>query len=596
MQPEVSIDFGGFIVQYRAPQKWPANSCKNFKLRGAIIPLMKKFFILMLVLLVVLPPLPGNFEPFAKEVSDLKLIVVAADFSDAQHKKEFSGICDELFSENGQSLNRFFKEASSGTIKVSQGPFLRGGWVRMPKPIIYYAQDNENSFDIRCHEMIDTLIREAVKNGLDFEEYAKSWSQPPCVCIVVSGGCEGYTNFPKDDGFWPHMSMSSVNIDGKTVEFLYVLVCEEQSVNSTASQVMAHEFGHIMGLADLYDYDCGGPFKEGDCGYPVTCFEIMAARHKGLGMSGFHRERMGFLRPVVVGQSGTYDIPPITSNANGSYLIVPIEGTKEYLALEYRKKEGIDAFWGGIPSEGLLVYKIDDSVAYRHRFNSGDENNHYAVEILNPGKTPWHENACYSIESGHTVASPKTDPSTLPFDKNYTKTVTLEVISGLGPALKVRITIIPKENIFFSMDRNWAVTGDLHKTCFKIRMFNKGSSPVVLDCDTQVFGEKTFDLGPDEGKGALLLLSYPKDKLKERVVEKIISVESENQSFTFKVLLRNVYFVMDYNSNGVIEEEDLLKIFSSLNNKEMKYDLDGDGVVGYGDLIVASRYVGIRYK
>ncbi|NLI40714.1 MAG: M6 family metalloprotease domain-containing protein [Caldisericales bacterium] len=557
---------------------------------------MKKFFILMLVLLVVLPPLPGNFEPFAKEVSDLKLIVVAADFSDAQHKKEFSGICDELFSENGQSLNRFFKEASSGTIKVSQGPFLRGGWVRMPKPIIYYAQDNENSFDIRCHEMIDTLIREAVKNGLDFEEYAKSWSQPPCVCIVVSGGCEGYTNFPKDDGFWPHMSMSSVNIDGKTVEFLYVLVCEEQSVNSTASQVMAHEFGHIMGLADLYDYDCGGPFKEGDCGYPVTCFEIMAARHKGLGMSGFHRERMGFLRPVVVGQSGTYDIPPITSNANGSYLIVPIEGTKEYLALEYRKKEGIDAFWGGIPSEGLLVYKIDDSVAYRHRFNSGDENNHYAVEILNPGKTPWHENACYSIESGHTVASPKTDPSTLPFDKNYTKTVTLEVISGLGPALKVRITIIPKENIFFSMDRNWAVTGDLHKTCFKIRMFNKGSSPVVLDCDTQVFGEKTFDLGPDEGKGALLLLSYPKDKLKERVVEKIISVESENQSFTFKVLLRNVYFVMDYNSNGVIEEEDLLKIFSSLNNKEMKYDLDGDGVVGYGDLIVASRYVGIRYK
>lgn len=596
MQPEVSIDFGGFIVQYRAPQKWPANSCKNFKLRGAIIPLMKKFFILMLVLLVVLPPLPGNFEPFAKEVSDLKLIVVAADFSDAQHKKEFSGICDELFSENGQSLNRFFKEASSGTIKVSQGPFLRGGWVRMPKPITYYAQDNENSFDIRCHEMIDTLIREAVKNGLDFEEYAKSWSQPPCVCIVVSGGCEGYTNFPKDDGFWPHMSMSSVNIDGKTVEFLYVLVCEEQSVNSTASQVMAHEFGHIMGLADLYDYDCGGPFKEGDCGYPVTCFDIMAARHKGLGMSGFHRERMGFLRPVVVGQSGTYDIPPITSNANGSYLIVPIEGTKEYLALEYRKKEGIDAFWGGIPSEGLLVYKIDDSVAYRHRFNSGDENNHYAVEILNPGKTPWHENACYSIESGHTVASPKTDPSTLPFDKNYTKTVALEVISGLGPALKVRITIIPKENIFFSMDRNWAVTGDLHKTCFKIRMFNKGSSPVVLDCDTQVFGEKTFDLGPDEGKGALLLLSYPKDKLKERVVEKIISVESENQSFTFKVLLRNAYFIMDYNSNGVIEEEDLLKIFSSLNNKEMKYDLDGDGVVGYGDLIVASRYVGIRYK
>lgn len=64
----------------------------------------------------------------------------------------------------------------------------------------------------------------------------------------------------------------------------------------------------------------------------------------------------------------------------GAILLSLWEGTKEYLALEYRKKEGIDAFWGGIPSEGLLIYKIDDSVTYRHRFNSGDKNNHYAVE------------------------------------------------------------------------------------------------------------------------------------------------------------------------------------------------------------------------
>jgi len=557
---------------------------------------MKKFFILTLALLIVLPLLPDGFGTLAQEVSDLKLIVVAADFSDAPHKSEFSNMCDELFSESGQSLNRFYKEVSSGTIKVSQGSFLKGGWVRMPKPITYYAQDNEESFDIRCHEMIDTLMHEAAKSGLDFDEYIKSWSQPPCVCIVVSGWCEGYTNFPKNDGFWPHMSMSSVTIDGKTIEFLYVLVCEEQSVNSTASQVMAHEFGHIMGLADLYDYDCGGPFKEGDCGYPVTCFDIMAARHKGLGMSGFHRERMGFLRPIVVGQSGEYDIPPITTNANGSYLVVPIEGTKEYLALEYRKKEGTDAFWGGIPSVGLLVYKIDDSVTYRHRFNSGDKNNHYAVEILNPGKTEWHENACYSIESGHTVASPKTDPSTLPFDKNYTKIVTVEVLSKLGPTLKVRITITPKENVFFSMDKNWAVTGDLHKTCLRVRMFNKGSNPVMLDCDPQVFGEKSVKLNPDEGKDISLVLSYPKDKLGERLVEKSVSVESENQTFFFKVFLRNAYFIMDYNSNGVIEEEDLLKIFSSLSTKEMKYDLDGDGAVGYGDFIVASRYIGVKYK
>ena len=162
--------------------------------------------------------------------------------------------------------------------------------------------------------------------------------------------------------------------------------------------------------------------------------------------------------------------------------------------------------------------------------------------------------------------------------------------------MKVKITIAPKENVFFSMDKNWAVTGDLHKTCLRVKMFNKGSNPVVLDCDPQVFGEKNVKLNPDDGKEISLVLSYPKNKLGERLVEKSFSVESENQTFFFKVLLRNAYFIMDYNSNGVIEEEDLLTIFSSLNTKEMKYDLDGDGVVGYGDFIVASRYIGVKYK
>jgi hypothetical protein len=118
----------------------------------------------------------------------------------------------------------------------------------------------------------------------------------------------------------------------------------------------------------------------------------------------------------------------------------------------------------------------------------------------------------------------------------------------------------------------------------------------MLDCDPQVFGEKNVKLNPDNGKEISLVLSYPKNKLGERLVERSFSVESENQTFFFKVLLRNAYFIMDYNSNGVIEEEDLLKIFSGLNTKEMKYDLDGDGVVGYGDFIVASRYIGVKYK
>ncbi len=553
----------------------------------------KRLLSLILALFFAASMAPASF---AQGKQELKLIVVCADFPDAPHKASYEDMMAELFSPQKESLHQYFNLTSSGKMSVTSGKYKGGSWQRMPKPITHYAKDTDNSFDIGVHEMLEELMQEAIKNGLDFDEYAQSWGGYPRVCVVVSGESEGYMNFPMDNGFWPHASASTVEFKGKAVEFGYILVVEGAEVYGGVAKVMSHEFGHMMGLADLYDYNCGGPFK-GECGYPFTYFDIMVARHGGLGMSGFHRERLGYVEPVDIKESGEFTLPPITTNATGSYLRVPVPGTDEYFGLEYRKKTGVDAFWGGLPCEGLLVYRVDQTIDYHYRFNDGDRyGGRFAVQILNPGKTQWHEKACYSIESGNSVVSAKTDPSTLTYDKNFTATVRIEIISPMTDTITVKITIVPREIVIVSMERNWVTAGPLHKSSLSFKVFNRGKGKVVVNATPGLMEPSSFELGSMKGQTVASEFTFPKERLSEEIIEYSFPIDTENQRFTVKILLRNAAFLLDVNSNGKVEQEEIDSIYVASKPKDKKYDLDGNGVIDEGDLMTALKYVGLEYR
>lgn len=555
---------------------------------------MKKILIVVAILTLLAS---ANTYPKinSQETEELKLIVLSADFSDAPHITEFKDIKNQLFSHEKQSLHQFFNLGSNGKVSVTSGSYGGLSWQRMPKPITYYAKDTEWGFDINCREMVAELMTKALDGGLDIDEYSKSWGGGyPCVCIVVSGEGENYRNYPKDDGFWPHASFVKMTYKEKDLAFRYILVVEGDSFNTGPSLVMAHEFGHLMGLADLYDYQCGGPFK-GKCGYPFTYFDIMVARHGGLGLSGFHREQLGFMRGTDVWDSGEFELKPITTNESSSYIKLHVPGTPEYFGLEYRKKIGIDAFWHGIPCEGLLVYRVDDSIEYGHGFNDGDVYGKYAIEILNPGKTQWHEKATYSLESGNYIISAKTDPSTITFDQNYGKTIKIEVISKLGDTLKIKVTYSPRELIIHSTKRNWQTTGNLHGSKFTLKLANRSINQIKLTKLPENFTTNTDVINPKSYAIATVDLKYPEEKLKEMTCDYTLRYETENEIFTFRILLRNAYFVLDSDNSGEVTEDEIEKIFGK-KTQDKKYDLDGDDKVDSKDLMIAQNYVGFKYK
>jgi len=553
----------------------------------------------LLIVSVVLALAVTTFS-FAKaeDKKELKLIVLAADFPDAPHKNEFGKIYDDIFSPEKESLTAFFEQASSDTVTVSGGSFKTKDWERMPEPITFYAQDSKDGFDINCQTMIAAVIKKALDDGLEIDEYRKNWGKMPCLCVVVSGDAEGYTNFPKNDGFWPHASAIEIVWQKQVIILRYILIVEGKNEYANPASVVVHEFGHLMGLADLYDYECGGPFK-GECSYPFTYFDIMVARHGGRGFSGLHRERLGFVKPIEVKTSGEYTLPPITTNALGSYLKVHIPGTEEYLGVEYRKRVGIDAFWGGIPCEGILIYKVDPTIEYSYRFNDG-KNGRFAVQILNPSKTFWHNKACYSLESGHNIASAKTDPSTLPYNNGFTKTVKIEVISQMSDTVTIRITYTPRESIKISIMRNFLTAGTYHWTKLDIMLINKGEDVAKISSSGEGYIEPdTVELAPEELFDVTLLLTYPEENMKDAFIEKVFYLETENQRFPIKLTLRNIFVILDANKNGEIELEDLYTLaynFDKGSKADTKYDVNGDERVDFEDLMICSKYVGLKYR
>ncbi|MBP7733307.1 MAG: hypothetical protein KA140_06070 [Caldisericia bacterium] len=562
---------------------------------------MRKTFAIILALVFIF----SNFTlTHSEEIKEYPLIVLSVKFSNRPNLHDYSWVQNQLFGNDNQSLNDFFWQCSTGRTRVVSGKYGGLKWYEAKKSLEYYAEDTEKAFDIRARELLVEALTKAMDDGLkpeDYQIYNKDWDATYSqACIIVTGDQEGYQNFPRSDAFWPHASAIEVEYKGKSYLFRYFLACEgleKNSVDLNLAWTAAHEYGHVMGLWDLYDYGCGGPFGN-HCTFPCTYYDIMVARHKGQGMLGYHRERLGYIEPFVVEKSGEYTIKPINTNDGKSYLKIPIPGTQEYMAVEYRKRVGIDNFWSGIPSEGVLMYRVSDDPRYGGNDINSGEDGYYLLELLNPGKTKWHEKACYSMESGITTASAKTAPSTLPYNSNYTGTVKIEVVSKMGDEITVRVTISPRERISFIMESNRIFVGKLHKTSIKVTAVNKGTeSTSIKGVNCQLKEPATIQTE----KPAELEVSFdiPDNKFPKTFEESSMIFESENEYHKVQTYLINIAYSLDADKDGTVSAQEVEEVGRAVGRPKktgQDFDFNGNGSVDVGDLMIAAKYIGYRQE
>jgi M6 family metalloprotease-like protein len=278
-----------------------------------------------------------------------RLAVVLIEYPDVKHSPKISTFDWEqaLFSRGvyfdksptGQqvygSLNDYYLEQSCGAFRVEGKVF---DWITANKKRSDYTND-PNRFALLTESLDKLLSRDGKEALKDFDGI-----------FFVYAGDRVQTN--RGGLYWPHRA--SVSHQGKRWGYF---ICPDGAGRFSSISVIAHEFGHMLGLPDLY----ARPESPGSEGLGVWC--TMSTGHgrdgKPLHMSSWCKEQLGWLKPTVIDPTVKQKLVlgPIESSSKECFKVLIRADGSEYLLLENRLTRGYDR---DLPAEGLLIWRVVD--------------------------------------------------------------------------------------------------------------------------------------------------------------------------------------------------------------------------------------------
>ena len=289
-----------------------------------------------------------------------KLGIICVEYPDEPHNGKITTAdwTDSIFSKGayraknsatGQpvfgSFNDYYGEISCGAFHVEGKVF---DWVKAAKKRADYNQGTNAAMKaVLLNEAMYLILARDGKDALDGYDG---------FFFLYAG--ERFPTTNRGSLYWPHRAnfqRKTKDKDGKEKEIrTSYFICPEGGKTMTSISVLCHEFGHMLGLPDLY----ARPENPGSEGVGVWC---LMATELGKGrpqhISAWGKEKLGWLKPAV--------LDPIEKQ---SLILAPVEGSKtecfkvlirrdasEYLLLENRQQRDFDT---GLPAAGLLIWHV----------------------------------------------------------------------------------------------------------------------------------------------------------------------------------------------------------------------------------------------
>lgn len=238
--------------------------------------------------------------------------------------------------------------------------------ITLTRPVKYYGENTEGNEDIRPWEMVREACQEAYKEqNIDFSLYDQDNDGKVDNVYIFYAGKSESENTSQTELIWPHQYYIysgtpgiSLVFDGKRID-RYACSAEMSGERSfTGIGSFCHEFGHTLGLVDLYDtdYDEDGGWAAG-VWKKTSLMDGGNYNNKSATPPNFNcieRELLGLSEPVIIEEGNSYTLDPI--HENGTFCRLESGTPGEYYLFECRIDEGWDRYIGG---KGMLVYHID---------------------------------------------------------------------------------------------------------------------------------------------------------------------------------------------------------------------------------------------
>jgi immune inhibitor A len=331
------------------------------------------------------PGAVNRAEPVKRAVDQSgDILVLLVDFNDNGQSYASPEFEQLLFSSGSSSMRDYYLEASFGSLTIG-GQIA--GWYRADQPYSYYLGDSfgiYGDFPRNSQGLVAALVR-AADPDVDFSRFDHDRDGVVDELLVVHAGPGAEeTGNPRD--VWSHKWQLSDPVlgspgpvqtqDGVTVDAFSVQPERFEDGGLVSIGVFCHEFGHLLGMPDLYDTDystsglgrfclmaAGSWARASVSDPPGSCPVLPCAWSKYL---------LGWVRPESVEQGGVDSVEAarlpaaaanpaayrVLDNPGGADWRAAGSGSGEYFLIENRQRLGFDR---GLPGSGLLILHVDET-------------------------------------------------------------------------------------------------------------------------------------------------------------------------------------------------------------------------------------------
>lgn len=303
-----------------------------------------------------------------RAVNDRQAIVILVDFSDNVANQalyppaHYNNLLFSVGTYPTGSMRDWYLENSYGAFHVTGAVTV---WLRMPQTYAYYV-DGQAGFGTYPHNA-QKLAEDAVaaaNPSVDFSQYDNDGPDG----IPSSGDDDGFVDalFIVHAGPGREETGSNNDIHSHASGMVVPQVVDGVTAFSYSMEpdngkrgVFGHEFGHVLGLPDLYDSDYSSS------GVGDWCMMSFGSWGNG-GLTPVHflswcKQQLNFLTPTTpLTNANGISLPRVETSPTAYTLWTGGYPGDQYFVVENRQRVGSDV---SLPGDGLIICHVDESIS-----------------------------------------------------------------------------------------------------------------------------------------------------------------------------------------------------------------------------------------